>query len=79
MFKREPVRLDGCDQMIKTSAMQATGQVQVPARGRWRVRPGAVARTFDTPAFGGMTFRDWHAKSIISGVPATCDAIFGSP
>jgi DNA repair photolyase len=32
--------------------------------------PGAVARTFDTPGFAGMTFYEIRAKSIISHVPA---------
>jgi DNA repair photolyase len=31
--------------------------------------PGAVARTFDTPAFAGMTFYEVRAKSIINRVP----------
>ena len=33
--------------------------------------PGAVARTFDTPGFGGMTFYEVQAKSIINRVPGT--------
>jgi DNA repair photolyase len=32
--------------------------------------PGAVARTFNTPGFAGMTFYEIHAKSIINRVPA---------
>ncbi len=32
--------------------------------------PNAVARTFDTPGFAGMTFYEIQAKSIISRVPA---------
>ncbi|GAA1899928.1 intein-containing Rv2578c family radical SAM protein [Asanoa iriomotensis] len=31
--------------------------------------PGAVARTFDTPGFAGMTFYEVRAKSIINKVP----------
>ncbi|MFB9237170.1 Rv2578c family radical SAM protein [Plantactinospora siamensis] len=31
--------------------------------------PGAVTRTFDTPAFAGMTFYEVRAKSIINRVP----------
>ncbi|MEV0427965.1 intein-containing Rv2578c family radical SAM protein [Micromonospora sp. NPDC050495] len=31
--------------------------------------PGAVARTFDTPGFAGMTFYEVRAKSIINRVP----------
>ena len=30
---------------------------------------GAIARTFDTPGFRGMTFHEVHAKTIISKVP----------
>src|SRR5215471_669777 len=32
--------------------------------------PGAVARTFDTPGFAGMTFYEVRARSIINRVPA---------
>jgi DNA repair photolyase len=35
------------------------------------VLPGAVARTFDTPDFRGMTFYEVRAKSIINRVPST--------
>ncbi|MBM0227007.1 radical SAM protein [Micromonospora sicca] len=31
--------------------------------------PGAIARTFDTPGFAGMTFYEVRAKSIINRVP----------
>ena len=31
--------------------------------------PGAVARTFDTPEFAGMTFYEVQAKSILNRVP----------
>jgi DNA repair photolyase len=31
--------------------------------------PGAIVRTFDTPAFAGMTFYEVRAKSIINKVP----------
>jgi DNA repair photolyase len=31
--------------------------------------PGAVARTFDTPGFAGMTFYEVRAKSVINRVP----------
>ena len=33
------------------------------------IERGAVARTFDTPEFRGMTFYEVHAKSIVSHVP----------
>jgi len=32
--------------------------------------PGAVARTFDTPGFAGMTFYEIRAKSLINRVPS---------
>jgi hypothetical protein len=31
--------------------------------------PNAVARTFDTPGFAGMTFYEIRAKSVINRVP----------
>jgi DNA repair photolyase len=36
----------------------------------------AVARTFDTPGFRGMTFYEVHAKSIINRVPASSRMAF---
>jgi len=33
------------------------------------IERGAVARTFDTPGFRGMTFYEVHAKSIVNRVP----------
>ena len=35
------------------------------------IERGAVARTFDTPGFRGMTFYEVHARSIVSEVPKT--------
>jgi DNA repair photolyase len=37
---------------------------------------GAVARTFDTPGFRGMTFYEIQAKSIVNRVPATSRMAF---
>ncbi len=37
---------------------------------------GAVARTFDTPGFRGMTFYEIHAKSIVNRVPASSRMAF---
>ena len=34
------------------------------------IERGAVARTFDTPEFRGMTFYEVQAKSIVSGSPS---------
>ncbi|MEW2360250.1 Rv2578c family radical SAM protein [Spirillospora sp. NPDC029432] len=34
------------------------------------IERGAVARTFDTPGFRGMTFYEVHARSVINKVPA---------
>jgi radical SAM superfamily enzyme YgiQ (UPF0313 family) len=33
------------------------------------IERGAVARTFDTPGFRGMTFYEVHAKSVVNRVP----------
>ncbi|HVT70556.1 MAG TPA: Rv2578c family radical SAM protein, partial [Trebonia sp.] len=40
------------------------------------IERGAVARTFDTPEFRGMTFYEVHAKSIVSEVPKTSRMAF---
>jgi len=37
----------------------------------------AVARTFDTPGFRGMTFYEVHARSILNRVPAASRMAFG--
>src|SRR5271154_4163101 len=51
----------------------ASGEPLSPVTGRDRAIPlierGAVARTFDTPGFRGMTFYEVQAKSIVSRVP----------
>ncbi|MGO8957884.1 MAG: intein-containing Rv2578c family radical SAM protein [Streptosporangiaceae bacterium] len=44
----------------------ASGQAAAPAL----FERAAVARTFDTPGFRGITFHEVHAKTIISKVPA---------
>ncbi|WP_433323304.1 Rv2578c family radical SAM protein [Spirillospora sp. CA-294931] len=41
------------------------------------IERGAVARTFDTPEFRGLTFYEIHAKSIINRVPAESRVPFG--
>jgi DNA repair photolyase len=40
------------------------------------IERGAVARTFDTPEFRGMTFYEIHAKSIVSEVPKSSRMMF---
>jgi DNA repair photolyase len=40
------------------------------------IERGAVARTFDTPGFRGITFYEIHAKSIINKVPAAAHLPF---
>jgi DNA repair photolyase len=40
------------------------------------IERGAVARTFDTPGFRGMTFYEVHAKSIVSEVPKASRMMF---
>src|SRR6201996_6538648 len=47
-----------------------------PAPGGALFDRGAVARTFDTPGFRGMTFYEVHAKSIVNRVPATSRMAF---
>jgi DNA repair photolyase len=47
------------------------GQEQLPMFAR-----DAVVRTFDTPAFRGMTFYEVHAKSIVSHVPESSHMSF---
>lgn len=48
------------------------GQRADPASGALPLAmPGAVARTFDTPGFAGMTFFEMRAKSIINRVPGS--------
>jgi DNA repair photolyase len=41
-----------------------------PAGGLPITLPGAVARTFDTPGFAGITFYEIRAKSLINRVPS---------
>ncbi|NUO58605.1 MAG: radical SAM protein, partial [Hamadaea sp.] len=38
--------------------------------------PGAVARTFDTPGFAGMTFYEINAKSLLNRVPSQSQVPF---
>jgi DNA repair photolyase len=38
--------------------------------------PGAVARTFDTPGFAGMTFYEVNAKSLLNRVPSQSQVPF---
>ena len=45
------------------------GEAASPAEPLPLALPGAVARTFDTPGFAGMTFYEVRAKSIINRVP----------
>src|ERR1700760_3665873 len=40
------------------------------------IERNAVARTFDTPEYRGMTFYEVHAKSIVSEVPKTSRMMF---
>jgi DNA repair photolyase len=55
---------------MRWDALRATA-TESPRPGELPIRlPGAVARTFDTPGFAGMTFYEVRAKSIISQVPA---------
>ena len=40
------------------------------------IERNAVARTFDTPEFRGLTFYEVHAKSIVSEVPKSSRMMF---
>nr|WP_260729601.1 intein-containing Rv2578c family radical SAM protein [Dactylosporangium roseum] len=55
--------------------MKATGGPGTGDTGQARVLPlalpGAVARTFDTPEFRGVTFYEVRAKSLVNRVPGT--------
>ncbi|UWP87319.1 intein-containing Rv2578c family radical SAM protein [Dactylosporangium fulvum] len=55
--------------------MKATGGPGTGDTGQARVLPlalpGAVARTFDTPEFRGVTFYEVQAKSLVNRVPGT--------
>jgi len=51
--------------LTASEASVAPAQVTLPL-----ALPGAVARTFDTPGFAGMTFYEIQAKSVINRVPA---------
>jgi DNA repair photolyase len=57
----DSLRLDSSD-----GAGAAPGYSALPL-----IERGAVARTFDTPEFRGMTFYEVQAKSIVSEVPKT--------
>jgi DNA repair photolyase len=52
-------------------AGEGAGEATLPL-----IERGAVARTFDTPEFRGMTFYEVHAKSIVSEVPKTSRMMF---
>ncbi|MBV9205652.1 MAG: radical SAM protein, partial [Actinobacteria bacterium] len=54
------------------SAQDADGTGLSPARPYGElplIERGAVARTFDTPGFRGMTFYEVHARSVVNRVP----------
>ena len=51
-------------------------QPAFPAPGIPLIERGAVARTFDTPGFRGMTFYEVHARSIVNRVPESSRMAF---
>src|ERR1700734_3944631 len=70
------LRLDdqlAADQDCAADKDAAAGETLFPAERRNVALPlierGAVARTFDTPGFRGMTFYEVHAKSVVNRVP----------
>jgi DNA repair photolyase len=54
---------------LRLDASQADGSPGPGAGAPALFERGAVARTFDTPGFRGMTFYEVHARSIINQVP----------
>jgi DNA repair photolyase len=60
------MRWDG----LRLDESQAPRQGGAPAAAAALFERNAVARTFDTPEFRGITFFEVHAKSIINQVPA---------
>jgi DNA repair photolyase len=54
---------------LRLDASQADGSPGPGASAPALFERGAVARTFDTPGFRGMTFYEVHARSIINQVP----------
>src|ERR1700734_2074167 len=61
------------DDQLAADQETAAGETLFPAERRNVALPlierGAVARTFDTPGFRGMTFYEVQAKSIVNRVP----------
>ena len=70
MFYSERMRWDGL--RLHDQRADDPGPAEAPARPEPLALFGrdAVARTFDTPGFRGMTFYEVHARSIINKVPA---------
>jgi DNA repair photolyase len=54
---------------LRLDASQADGSPESGAGAPTLFERDAVARTFDTPGFRGMTFYEVHARSIINQVP----------
>src|ERR1700734_1304571 len=65
----DSLRLDSSDG--RGDAEAAAGYTALPL-----IERGAVARTFDTPEFRGMTFYEVQAKSIVSEVPKSSRMMF---
>ena len=70
------LRLDSTaasDEAVPEDDSGASGTAAKTRRPAYQALPlierGAVARTFDTPGFRGMTFYEVQAKSIVSRVP----------
>ncbi|MGH3246781.1 MAG: Rv2578c family radical SAM protein, partial [Trebonia sp.] len=61
----DSLRVDSSD------ARDPAGETTLPL-----IERNAVARTFDTPEFHGMTFYEVHAKSIVSEVPKSSRMMF---
>ncbi len=61
------------DDQVAADQDTTAGETLFPAERRDVALPlierGAVARTFDTPGFRGMTFYEVQAKSVVNRVP----------
>ena len=69
----DSLRLDSSDgrDLGQGHGEAAAGYAALPL-----IERGAVARTFDTPEFRGMTFYEVQAKSIVSEVPKSSRMMF---
>ena len=65
----DSLRLDEPPETEAGDLFAAAGQDAARPRALPLIERGAVARTFDTPGFRGMTFYEVQAKSVVNRVP----------